>query len=313
MRFSKGYGWKPSLPDRRNHFHNFGGAEIAPEVDLRKTGNLPDIWDQGQLGSCTAHGTLAAYAFDLAKQGQGSNFSGSRLFQYYNSRLLEGTTDEDSGASCADAIKALKKYGTPPENEWPYNINVFADKPSQQAYDDGSLRQALKYAQVFQTPGDMKACLTAGTPIVVGFTVYDSFESGTVARTGDVPLPNSNENTLGGHCVLVVGYTVRNGKNVWICRNSWGTGWGENGYFYMPETYLTDSLLAGDFWTVQEVESPNPAPTPPGPLPDPTPSVDADAQLYQDTLTWSKAKHIKDNKKAAASVRLWASLKGLTK
>lgn len=75
----------------------------------------------------------------------------------------------------------------------------------------------------------MKACLTAGLPIVVGFTVYDSFESDAVAQTGDVPMPAPGEQTLGGHCVLVVGYVVRSGRPVWVCRNSWGTGWGDGG------------------------------------------------------------------------------------
>jgi C1A family cysteine protease len=246
---TKGFGWKRGLPDIRDYKLNFRPAEIelAPEVDLRTTGLLPDIWDQGQLGSCTAHGVSAAYSYDLEKQYQGDNFLPSRLYVYYNTRLIEGTTNEDSGAYIKDAVKSLNLYGAPPETDWAYDIAQFAIKPAQKAYDDGALHEAIKYARVNQTVYDMKACLTEGTPFVIGFTVYDSFESDDVSRTGDVPMPGTTESVLGGHCVLIVGYTVRNDKNVWIARNSWGTGWGDQGYFYFPEEYLTNNL-SDDFW-----------------------------------------------------------------
>lgn len=83
---SHGYGWKPSLPDARDHYHHLGGAPVAESVDLRTTGDLPSVWDQGQLGSCVSHGVDAAYAFDLAAQGIAHDWSGSRLFLYYNGR-----------------------------------------------------------------------------------------------------------------------------------------------------------------------------------------------------------------------------------
>lgn len=267
-----GYGWKPSLPDKRNYLHNFAGAPVAASVDLRNTNLLPDVWDQGNIGSCTAHGAGAAYSFDLALQAVQKNFTPSRLFVYYTTRTIEGTVASDSGATITDAVKSLNKFGCPPETDWPYVTSKYTTKPPTKAYADGLLREAVKYAVVAQTATAMKACLTAGTPIVVGFTVYESFESDAVAQTGDVPMPGAREQVLGGHCVLVVGYTVRNGKPVWICRNSWGTGWGDKGYFYMPEAYLLDSNLADDFWTVQTVSSPDPAPAPPAPTPVPVPT-----------------------------------------
>lgn len=307
-----GYGWKPGLPDVRNYKLAFHGQEIAPSVDLRTTGLLPDIWDQGQIGSCTAHGSGAAYSFDLAKQGVEKNFTPSRLFVYYNAREIEGTTLEDSGATITDAIKSLNRYGCPIEDDWLYDVSKFAVRPPSKAYSDGVLREAVKYAQVAPTITEMKACLTTGTPIVIGFSVYDSFESQAVADTGDVPLPSTSEQLLGGHCVLVVGYTVRNGKNVWICRNSWGTGWGDNGYFYMPEAYLTNRNLAEDFWTVQSVSSPSPTPIPPKPQPTPTPTPDADHLLWTNIKTWANGHHYGVTRKAANSVKEWAKAKGLT-
>lgn len=314
----KGYGWKPSLPDIRDYKHSFKGVRVAPEVDLRTTGLLPDVWDQGQLGSCTAHGSGAAYSYDLEKQYSGDNFTPSRLFIYYNTRVIENTVHEDSGATIADAIKSLNKYGCPPESDWGYDISKFTIKPPQQAFDDGTKREAVKYARVNQTVADMQACLSTGTPIVIGFTVYESFESQAVADTGDVPMPTTNEKVLGGHCVLIVGYTVRNGQPVWIARNSWGVDWGDKGYFYFPQAYLINPDLAGDFWTVQAVSSPDPTPAPPQPTPTPTPDptptptpVDPDQVLWEATKDWSAQRHTRCNKVAAKAVRAWAAAKNL--
>lgn len=323
---SHGMGWKPSLPDIRDYRLTFGegNVEVPISVDLRTTGYLPDIWDQGQLGSCTAHGAGAAYSFDLAKQGVQTNFSPSRLFIYYNSRVIEGTPTEDSGATITDAIKSLNSYGSPVDSDWPYDVSKFTQKPPPKAYTDGGLREAIKYARVNQTVNDMQACLAAGTPIVVGFTVYDSFESDAVAQTGDVPLPSKSESVLGGHCVVVVGYTTRHGQPVWIARNSWGNGWGDAGYFYFPQSYLINTSLSDDFWTVQSVSSPTPTPTPPGPTPTPTPgptptpdpkptppAPDADHVLWAAVKDWAGAKHIGSTKKAATAVKTWAASKKL--
>lgn len=313
MTTSRGYGWKPSLPDVRNFRLHFGDSpEIAASVDLRTSGFMPPVWDQGQIGSCTAHGSGAAYSYDLAKQGEAEGFQPSRLFVYYGARTIEGTVSQDSGATITDAIKALNRYGCPPETDWTYDITKFDVKPPQKAFDDGALREAVKYAQVPQTAADMKACLTGGLPIVIGFTVYDSFESQAVADTGDVPMPQATENILGGHCVLVVGYTVRDGQPVWICRNSWGTTWGDKGYFYFPEQYLLNPNLASDFWTVQSVSSPSPAPTPtPSPTPVPVTSAD-DKALWSAVKVWSASRHSGTTKTVATALKKWAAAKGLS-
>jgi len=324
----RGYGWKPGLPDIRDYRLALHNAEVAPEVDLRTTGLLPPVWDQGQLGSCTAHGAGAAYSFDLAKQGEEKGFTPSRLFVYYNTRVIEGTPNEDSGATITDVIKSLNKTGAPPETDWPYDINKFTQKPPTQAYADGTLREAVKYARVGTTVNELQACLTAGTPVVIGFTVYDSFESEAVASSGDVPLPRKTEQIQGGHCVLVVGYTVRNGQPVWICRNSWGADWGDNGYFYLPQSYLTNPNLASDFWTVQSVSSPSPAPVPPtpdpSPVPTPTPTpiptpeptpapvpVDVDQELWDTTKVWVYKRHIPTTRVVANALKSWAKSKNL--
>jgi len=150
------------------------------------------------------------------------------------------------------------------ESEWPYDDTPADDngvfppgakagmQPPQSCYDDAIHHKALSYQSIDQNLADMRGCLSSGYPFVFGFTVYESFESDAVAKTGDVPMPGTDEQVLGGHCVMAVGYDDQEGK--FICRNSWGTSWGDAGYFYMPYAYLLDNNLSDDFWTIRLVE-----------------------------------------------------------
>jgi C1A family cysteine protease len=110
----------------------------------------------------------------------------------------------------------------------------------------------VSYARVVQTLNQMKGCLASGYPFVFGFTVYESFENQQVAQTGHAPMPTPNEQVLGGHAVMAVGY--EDAHHWFIVRNSWGTGWGMQGYFTLPYAYLLDTNLSSDFWTIRIVQ-----------------------------------------------------------
>lgn len=211
-------------------------------VDLRTNKLMPPVYDQGDLGSCTAQALCAAYAFDS------EGFMGSRLFLYYNTRLLDNSESVDVGATMADSTKCLQTYGVCPETQWPYDITKFSVKPFNSCYTNALANMATKIYNIKTTITEMKSTLASGTPFVIGFRVYSSFESQKVASTGNVPMPNKNEKMLGGHAVLVVGYNDTTQK--WIVRNSWGTTWGDAGYFYMPYQYLTSRSLASDAWCI---------------------------------------------------------------
>jgi C1A family cysteine protease len=224
-------------------------AALPSKVDLRP--ECPKtVYDQGQLGSCTANAIAGALEFDRIKEGL-PDFTPSRLFIYYNERVMEGTVGTDSGAQIRDGIKSVGSVGAPPETDWPYDIKEFAMKPPQKAFTDAPLDKAVQYQSVAQVQAQMKGCLVSGYPFVYGFTVYESFESTQVAQTGVVPMPASGEKVLGGHAVLAVGYD--DGSQRFIVRNSWGPGWGMAGYFTVPYAYLTDSHLSDDFWTIRLV------------------------------------------------------------
>jgi C1A family cysteine protease len=253
-RRNKNYGWIPDLPDHRDYSYATPlrvAAALPAKVDLRR--KCPPVFNQGDLGSCTANAIGNAHRFEQMKQGLANDFPPSRLFIYYNERAMEGTINSDSGAMIRDGIKSVAKKGVCPEKMWPYVINRFTRKPPPPAVKEALMHQAISYLRISQNIAQMKGCLASGYPFVFGFTVYDSFESQAVARTGTVPMPGPSEKLAGGHAVLAVGYD--DAKQRVIVMNSWGRGWGMKGYFTMPYAYLTDPDLAADFWTIRLVEA----------------------------------------------------------
>ena len=245
----KRYGFIRQQGDIRDFKFSAPSDITLPEkVDLRP--QMPACYDQGQLGSCTAQGIAACIQYDHNKQNEG-DLMPSRLFIYYNERKLEGTVNSDSGAAIRDGIKVVNSQGVCPESIWPYIISKFTKKPSCKSYKNALLDKALQYQAVGQTLNEIKSALASGFPVVFGFTVYESFESQTVATTGVVPMPKDGESTLGGHCTVIVGYD--NSTSEFIVRNSWGSAWGILGHCYMPFEYILNSQLSSDFWVIQKI------------------------------------------------------------
>lgn len=266
------YGWRPDIPDKRDLYCRYhpGMVAVLPKaVDMR--GDCPAVYDQEDLGSCTANAIGGAHEFEQSRQARlqirtknqerrtvCNVFAPSRLFIYWNERAMEGTIHEDAGAYIRDGMKSVSKQGVCPEDgsmkdgAWPYRTERFAAKPPSVCYKHALKHQVLQYRRLDQALIQLKACLASGHPFVFGFTVYDSFESQSVAKAGIVPMPGPGERVLGGHAVLAVGYD--DAASWFIVRNSWGEAWGDKGYCYMPYAYLTDGDLAADFWTMTLVE-----------------------------------------------------------
>jgi C1A family cysteine protease len=246
------YGWIPDLPDQRDHLYAAAitaPQALPPSVDLRS--QCPPVYDQGQLGSCTANAIGGAFQFTQIKEQLAQNWVPSRLFIYYNERSIEGTVSSDSGAQIRDGIKSVNQQGACPEDLWPYVIASFTEHPPANCYTVAAQNKVKAYQRLTQNLMQMKACLASGYPFVFGFTVYESFESQTVAQTGVVNMPAASEQVLGGHAVVAVGYD--DSQQRFTVRNSWGTGWGMQGYFTMPYAYLTQAhpALTSDFWTIR--------------------------------------------------------------
>ena len=259
-----GYGWLPDLPDMRDLKYTAAPATVAalpPSVDLRKQFPV-EAYRQGRIGSCTANAIAAAFEFDLIRQ-HAPDFVPSRLFIYYNERRIERRVGFDSGAMIRDGVKSVAKLGVCPEDEWPYDDTPppsegqawpagarAGQKPPTPCFDHARQHRVISYERVDRSLNQLKGCLAEQFPFIFGFTVYESFESETVARTGVVPMPAGSERTLGGHAVLAMGYD--DGEQRFLVRNSWGPEWGIRGYFTMPYDYLTGPG-ARDFWTLRIV------------------------------------------------------------
>ena len=249
----KRFGWLPDLPDARDYSYAAPPAmlrKLPAKVDL--SGKCPPVYDQGDLGSCTGNAIAAAVEFAEMKQHLGHVTTPSRLFIYYNERVIEHTVGTDSGAMIRDGIKSVNKQGACREMTWPYKVASFAKKPSAGAYQEGRKYLVSSYQRVTRNLTQMKGCLASGFPFVFGFTVYTSFMSAAVAKTGKLAMPRAGEKVEGGHAVLAVGYD--DAQHRFIVRNSWGPGWGLKGYFTMPYAYLLDDNLSDDFWTVRVVD-----------------------------------------------------------
>jgi C1A family cysteine protease len=244
------YGWVPDVPDHRDFLYSTVRPPLAlpSHIDLRPSCSA--IEDQGNLGSCTGNALAGAIEF-LERKNNVPFVDASRLFIYYNERAMEGTIKSDAGAMIRDGIKTLKKQGVCSETRWPYVISKFAVKPNTACYKDALKHQITSYHRIV-TLDDMRTCLADGFPFVFGFTVYESFESQEVARSGIVQLPQPAERSLGGHAVLAVGYDDEERR--FIVRNSWGIDWGQKGYFTIPYEYLASRSLADDLWTIRRGE-----------------------------------------------------------
>jgi C1A family cysteine protease len=237
------YAWLPDLPDARDrpYMVRRNLANLPAHVDLRPS--CSPIDDQTTLGACTGHAIAGMLEYYAVKAGKPVDYS--RLFIYYQERLLEHTVRSDAGAMIRDGMKACAKVGAPLETLWPYDVKKFARKPPAKAYADAAARKIKSYRRVADLD-HMRAELALGNPVVLGITVYESFESDQVARTGVVPMPGAHERSLGGHAVLAVGYD--DATQMGIVRNSWGPEWGDGGYFYLPYAYVRDRDLSDDFW-----------------------------------------------------------------
>lgn len=280
-----GLGWLPDYPDFRDYTpeHEEVGpvlgtikmkpagpsktASLSPTEDLRPW--CSPIENQSSIGSCTANAGVGCLEY-FERRAFGRHVNASRLFLYKVTRNLLGWTG-DTGAFLRTTMGGMAAFGVPPERYWPYVISDFDVEPSAFCYSFARNYQAIRYFRL-DPPGMAKAALlkrikyfmSAKFPSMFGFTVYDSIHQ--AGSTGKIPYPISGDKAVGGHAIVAVGYD--DSKIVWnrhpsrpdkktkgalLIRNSWGTGWGDNGYGWLPYEYVLEGL-ATDWWSLMKNE-----------------------------------------------------------
>ncbi len=243
-----------------------GTSKTAPPAtDLRAW--CSPIENQLNLGSCTAHAGVGLLEY-FERKASGNHVDASRLFLYKVTRNLLGWVG-DTGAYLRTTMAALALLGAPPERYWKYNVQQFDVEPTAFVYSLADNYEAVSYyrldpigTQPATLLARIKLFLQAKLPSMFGFRVYNSYTQGNA--TGKIPFPFSGDQPVGGHAIVAVGYddnmTIKHAaanaptyKGALLIRNSWGTGWGQAGYGWLPYAYVEHGL-AVDWWSLLRSE-----------------------------------------------------------
>jgi C1A family cysteine protease len=209
------------------------------------------VYDQLHLNSCSANALAAALRYDELKEGHTAVPQPSRLFIYFNERVAAHLVDRDAPVSLRDGYRTIAKIGACPERMWPYQPRRFKRRPTADCYEAATRHKAIAYFRIRRRLSDLRACLADRFPFVFGMAVHKSMLHRPTRHTGVVSVPTRHDKLVGGHAVMAVGYD--HPKRQLIIRNSWGLGWGDRGYGYLPYQFLMSAALSWDFWTMRRV------------------------------------------------------------
>ena len=244
------FGWRKDIPDSRDLIYSNKISNLPSSC--YNTTYMPEVFDQKSSNSCSGNATTTAYKYALQVAGFDIAWTPSRIFPYYNGRVLDGDKIiTDNGSAIRNVIKGINKFGMVPEELCPFNLKYINDKPNEQVYNEAKKHVSLKYQSVKQDIDVFKSLIVSGNIFVFGFSCFDYLDSDEMNRTGLLKMPSSDDVSTGGHATVCFGYS--DDKKCFILRNSWGSSFALSGNFWMPMSYIEDPKLAADFWTIEAV------------------------------------------------------------
>jgi len=222
-------------------------AHLPDRVDLR--GMCSPVEDQGRVGSCTANATVGALEYHLRMMKLPFTDL-SRLFVYYNARVMDGREGEMHGSSMVLNMAATMMYGACPASMWPYQTSLVTTRPTEACYRAAENLKGVSYARLEHgDPVRIKSVLAQGLPVPFAMQMpregYAMGYGGRITRPAGGWWPRKKE---GGHALLMVGYD--DAMESWLVRNSWGTRYGEQGYFWLHYEALEAYKKPDNFWVI---------------------------------------------------------------
>ena len=210
----------------RDGYFPSDAVENSNNLDWRERGVVSPVKDQGQCGSCWAFATV-----ETAESAWAIHQNLSSVVWLAPRQLVDCSTENAgcSGGYIDAAMRYVVDYGLVREEVYPYTPN------------DGACEIPL-HSTVFRPDGCFR--VVSGNERRIRDTLV---ERGPLVATIDAD-PSVFQFYTGGiimredcgteldHAVQLVGYGVEDATKYWIVRNSWGTGWGEEGYFRLERT-----------------------------------------------------------------------------
>lgn len=237
--------------------HLFSSSKPLPsKVDLRERFALPKVYQQGQCGDCTSNAWCGLYEIESIIKNFEPTFRPSRLFLYFNERnlpqdkILEISKKEQQGGFLVNGLISLSFQGVCSEAKWPYDLSKVDVKPTEDCYVQGLEHQIIQGNCLDQTLIHMKTCLNSNHPFVFAFDIYSNFHDSNF-KNGIMLMPTPSSTQIGRHAVVAVGYD--DALNTILCRNSWGSKWGMEGYFWMPYEFIMNPKYAREFYFVENI------------------------------------------------------------
>ena len=223
---------------------------LRESVDL--SGNFPPILSQGGQGSCTAWASGYYYKsyqewqehqWDLTDPNH--QFSPAFVYNQINAGV-------DGGSNISDAFKVFASLGCATLQDMPYNDDICTLYP-----DESDFRHSMYYRteetfalDLHNDLQSVKNTLFNGEPVVISISIYQSFYD-IGSHDYVYGLNSMYGNMVGGHAICACGFDdakpTPDGTGAMKFANSWGSGWGDDGYFWISYEALQNGIISGQY------------------------------------------------------------------